>query len=124
MVLKKEEKFIEEFINLYVEKINLKFIKDKKKLRGINKKIKSRLSNYLVLFKSLNLLYKIFNKVKEKKKKEGYVFNGDFEFFLEWVFDELYKQKIINKKDYEKLRDFLTKFSIEFINVSPYFGRV
>src|SRR3989344_2819984 len=105
MVLKKEEKFIEEFINLYVEKINLKFIKDKKKLRGINKKIKSRLSNYLVLFKSLNLLYKIFNKVKEKKKKEGYVFNGDFEFFLEWVFDELYKQKIINKKDYEKLRD-------------------
>ncbi|MFH1787267.1 MAG: hypothetical protein ABH811_00525 [archaeon] len=64
------------------------------------------------------MLYEIFNKILKKKIKEEVVLNSKFEFFLEWVFDKLNKEKIIRENDYEKLKDWLSKFDLEPINLN------
>lgn len=107
---KKEKKFIEDFIDLYIEKTELKSAKDKKKLKEINKKIKLILKDYPVLFRDICVLYKIFNKVARKKKI--LLLDKDFELFLGSIFEDLYKQKIISRKDFDNLNNWLTKFNI------------
>ncbi len=77
------------------------------------------LPNYGFLFKDLNLLYKVFNKVAKDKEREGYFFNESFKFFLKWVFEELYAKKIIDKKIFNELNRFLTTFHLESRKMGP-----
>ncbi len=75
--------------------------------------------NYSILFKDINPLYEIF---EETKKKEGFV--GGFKPFLAWTFEELYHQKIIDKKIFNELNKILDKLNFEirrnFTGISGY----
>jgi hypothetical protein len=49
-------------------------------------------------------LYTLFETIKKEKKKEGFFFNDDFEFFLEGILNKLYKNKIIDEKTFNFLQ--------------------
>jgi hypothetical protein len=114
----KNEKFMREFIELYLDKRSLEYpssevkLKNKKKLEVIDKKIESMLPKYPLLFEGdITILYGVFQKTL--KDRNEFTFGKTFNLFVGWVFDELYDKKIIDKKTYEKLNSFLTKFDLE-----------
>tara|TARA_Y100000310_G_scaffold312322_1_gene359500 strand:+ start:1201 stop:1596 length:396 start_codon:yes stop_codon:yes gene_type:complete len=115
----KEEVFVRKFISLYIEIIDSEFRENKKKVEKTNEKIVFMLHDYPLLFKDLGILYNSFEKIKKKKKSEGFVFNEEFKFFLEWTFEELYKNKIVNKKTFDILTAWLTNFNIESRKSGP-----
>jgi hypothetical protein len=115
----KEKVFIKKFINLYIGIIDSEFNENKEKIGKANEKIIFMLEDYPILFKDLGVLYNNFEKIKKKKKLKGFVFNGDFKFFLEWIFEELYKNKIVNKKTFDILTAWLINFNIESRKSGP-----
>jgi len=58
-------------------------------------------------------LYTLFETIKKEKKKEGFFFNDDFEFFLEGIFNKLYKNKIIDEKTFNFLQKWLSKINLK-----------
>mgnify|MGYP001580841132 CR=1 FL=1 len=105
----RDRKFIEKFVGLYADESNLEFFEKnvsvkRTKLNKLKKKISFLLPEYPVLFQDLNLLHKIFNDVLNKKRRK-FAFELKFEVFLEWTFEELLRNKIINKEDFRKLKN-------------------
>jgi len=106
----KEKIFIERFVKLYAKlaHLELSYPKDKKKVEQTYKKICALLPKYPFLFKDVSILYERFNKFNGKKIR-----GGNFYAFLQWTFNELHKNKIINKKELISLNVWLSKFDLE-----------
>tara|TARA_Y100000310_G_C20283703_1_gene623800 strand:+ start:6 stop:401 length:396 start_codon:yes stop_codon:yes gene_type:complete len=123
----KKEKFIEKFVSFYIKKRELEYalmlkknLDNKKDFEKANEEIISLLNKYSILFEDLRILEKFFNKVVEKESAKFVA--GSFRIFLEWIFENLYKQKIINKKDFKGLEKWLSnaKFDSKPISIWPY----
>ncbi|MCK5149647.1 hypothetical protein KAJ87_01865 [Candidatus Pacearchaeota archaeon] len=130
-ISKKDKKFMRDFISFYFEKRELEssLLEDKedfiskRKLEKVDAKFNKLLLRYPILFDSdLEILYGVFNEVI--KEKNVAFFNKDFKLFLKGVFEELYAQKIIDKKTFDELNKFLTTFNLEvrgnFTGISGY----
>lgn len=125
---KGEKKFIEGFVNLYVDYRFLEFKKiqkkitsdERKKFREFNDKINLSLRDYPILFKDVNLLEKVFTKTVLKENSQ--LFAKTFVYFLNWIVDRLRKQKVISKKDYNILKTNLRKLEISKISIWPITG--
>ena len=119
----KEKIFIEKFVKFYSKLAHLELSsqKDKEKIKQTYKKICVLLPKYSLLFGDVNLLYKIFNKINGKQ-----IIGGNFYAFLQWTFDELYKNNIITKKELFQLNVWLSKFNLESskLGVGAFWGGV
>ncbi|MEK6760367.1 MAG: phosphoglycerate mutase family protein [Nanoarchaeota archaeon] len=117
-IVKKDKKFIEKFVNLYINIIDLEISEkpNKVKIKERYNQIKSLLPHYPILFEDLNLLYKIFNKLIETKRRKN-ILEPSFYAFLDWTFGMLYKNKEISKLELEKLKDWLSRFNLEHMKV-------
>lgn len=111
----KSEKFIRDFVEIYIEKYYLEIdsIKDEEKIRNINEKIKEMLPHYSILFKDVKVLQNIFEEVKK-----GEVFTINFESFLNWIVQTLYEEKIIDEQVFNELNKQLSKLNFKIRKLS------
>lgn len=117
-VSKKDKEFMKKFVRFYFKRreLDLFLEKDKKstkyknKIKRLDNQIHKILFKYSILFdNNIITLYNIFRRIA-KEEKATFITN-DFKSFLIWVLEKLYKEKIINKKDYEILNKHIAKLN-------------
>lgn len=112
----KRKEFIWKFLELYSDIYYFETVdKDKAKLEKSEKEIYKLLPDYHYLFDDINFLYKAYNEYFEENP--DMILRDGFKPFINWVFEELYEQKIVNKEVFEELKKFLNKFNMGSIKV-------
>ncbi len=117
-ISKKDKEFMKKFVSLYFKRreLDLFLEKDKKnigyknKIKKLDSQIRRILPKYAILFENnLNVLFDVFGKVA-KEEKATFITN-DFKSFLRWTLDRLHEEKIINKKTYEVLSQYVVRLN-------------